>query len=239
MGLTVAWREVFAALFFYNNYDIQGSMPLGHIWSLSVEEHSYILLSIIAFFTRRFQLDAKWLIFAFAALFSAFGFYYWSKYNGAELDFKKWIHSEVSAFGIFISASILLFISHIKLIKFPIWFYFFLFFTGLALHWWSVPPPVRTTLGVGLFAFLVNILVKAPDLVKNILEFKPLILLGTWSFSIYLWQQPFYYASRNLQIMSAYTAVALALCFGVASFYLIENPIRLFLNRTWTGKNNV
>lgn len=49
LGKPVAWSEVATALTFTKNYFLasaeETAMPFGHIWSLSVEEHSYILLT--------------------------------------------------------------------------------------------------------------------------------------------------------------------------------------------------
>ena len=53
----VSWSEVGAAGIFINNYVVgvlgKEAMPFGHFWSLSVEEHSYIVLSLIAVTARR------------------------------------------------------------------------------------------------------------------------------------------------------------------------------------------
>jgi peptidoglycan/LPS O-acetylase OafA/YrhL len=238
IDLPIAWREVAAALFFFNNYDVAGTMPFGHIWSLSVEEHSYILLSLVALYCRKYDKDARLPVLLMAALFSLAGFWYWTQFSGRELEFGKWLHTEVSAYGIFISCGLLLWIGKTKIPTLPVFMYPLLILFGLALHWWSVPSPVRTTVGVGVFALTLNLLSAAPSVVKRVLGFKPLVMMGTWSFSIYLWQQPFYLASRNYHLLPEYMAAAIAIGCGIASYYLIENPVRLYLNSNWgtTGK---
>lgn len=237
----VAWDETFAALLFVNNY-VPGEvghavMPFGHIWSLSVEEHSYILLSIVAIAARRQWLPAKWMVTGLACCFSAFGFWYWTRYTGAELEFGKWLHSEVSAYGIFVSASLLLLLRGRRLPRLPAIAYLALIGGGILLHWWSVPSPFRTTIGVGTLALTVNLLANAPDVVKQALSFKPLRMMGLLSFSIYLWQQPFYLASRS-GAMPTSVALVLAIGCGAASFYLLERPVRAYLNRVW-GRSRV
>jgi len=234
-GKPINWYETAAALFFVNNY-FPGElgnlvMPFGHIWTLSVEEHSYILLSLVAIASRKHLANAKWTIASLTLFFSFVGFWYWSLYSGRELS-GKWLHTEVSAYGIFCSAMILLLFVTIKIPRFPSVIYLLLFCIGIMMHWWSVPDPLKTTVGVGIFALTVNLLSNAPQLIKQLLSFKPLRLAGIWSFSIYLWQQPFYVAYHS-GIMPAYLAVSLAIGAGVTSFYLIENPIRLYLNKTW------
>jgi peptidoglycan/LPS O-acetylase OafA/YrhL len=53
--------------------------------------------------------------------------------------------------------------------------------------------------------------------------------MGTWSFSLYLWQQPFYMLYRH-EGLPAPLALACALALGVSAFHLIENPARNWLN---------
>lgn len=62
-GKEINWSETLMAGLFINKY-FQGEightvMPFGHIWSLSVEEHSYIVLSLIAIAMRRCILNTQ------------------------------------------------------------------------------------------------------------------------------------------------------------------------------------
>jgi len=235
---TIDWDETIGGLFFVNNYfpDKIGSsvMPFGHLWSLSVEEHSYILLSLLAIVSRRKWINSKLSIACFTMFFSATGFWYWTKYAGSELDFGKWIHTEVSAYGIFISTCLLLFFNKKKIPRLPTFVYPLLLCVGIMMHWWSVPNPIRTTIGVAILALIVNLLSNAPEVIKNALSFKPLRMMGIWSFSIYLWQQPFYLAVYK-GAMSTYTAILLTFFCGIASYYLLESPVRSYINRVWGG----
>jgi peptidoglycan/LPS O-acetylase OafA/YrhL len=237
-GRPISWNEIFAALVFMNNYfpgELGNAvMPFGHIWSLSVEEHCYILLSLVAIASRKKWLCAKWTIAGLTVLFSAIGFWNFSHYSGREL-YGKDLHSEVMAFGIFASASFLLFLHKVKLPKLPTILFVFLVSIGILMHWWSIPAPLSRTVGVGFLALAVNLLFVAPDVVKQALSIKPLKMMGLWSFSIYLWQQPFYLAVHRTG-MSELLAVSSAICCGVASFYLLEQPLRLYLNSVW-GKS--
>jgi peptidoglycan/LPS O-acetylase OafA/YrhL len=66
--------------------------------------------------------------------------------------------------------------------------------------------------------------------VHAVLAAAPLRMLGLWSFSIYVWQQPFYLLSKY-HGMPHVLGLALAVACGVASFYLVEQPSRTWLNR--------
>ena len=105
---------------------------------------------------------------------------------------------------------------------------------GVLAHWWKVSPPLRTSLGVATFAAFVNALSNAPGSIKAALSLAPLRWAGKYSFSIYLWQQPFYVASRSNNMPLA-LALPLALACGLLSYHLVEQPARTYLNRVWRG----
>lgn len=244
LDLTPSWTETAAALLFVNNYfpgePGQALMPFGHIWSLSVEEHSYIVLSLVALASRRYGAPATKVIVALALLSVLAGVGYWMNYSGRELEFGKWLHTEVMSYGIWMSALLFLFLARrqeaqLKVVRLPAWTYPILLLLGIAVHWWSVPLPVRTFVGVGVFALTLNLLFAAPDVIKRALSFMPLRLMGLWSFSIYLWQQPFYLLVHR-QDWPKHWALLMALGMGLISFYALEQPVRRYLNRVW-GKD--
>jgi peptidoglycan/LPS O-acetylase OafA/YrhL len=238
VGKPVSWAEAAAAATFLTNY-FPGEpgaavMPFGHIWSLCVEEHSYIVLSLITIAARARIINARAATGTVALICAAAGVTYSLTYHGQRLEFDRWIHSEVSAFGIFASAFLLLRFNAQRKSTLPMWIFPALIGFGLAMHWWSVPALFRTILGVSAFALAINLLDRAPKIVQSALSFRPLRQLGLWSFSIYLWQQPFYlYVHRNG--MPAFLGLGCAILAGVASFYLLEKPARAYLNRRWTG----
>lgn len=234
-GRRVDWPDVVAAATFTNNYyeGVTGPwrMPLGHIWSLCVEEHSYIVLSIIAVVARRKLASARGMVTAAACLTAAIGIYYARTCEGSQLA-KMNLQTEVAAFGIFASAALLLWMQGVRIPRLPAILFAALAIFSLALHWWSVPATVRTIAGVGALALMVNLLSRAPAWIHAALSQPLLRQLGLWSFSIYVWQQPFYMFYRYYG-MDRYVGFALAIACGIASFYLVEQPVRLWLNAHW------
>lgn len=232
-GGAVDWSELTAAAAFLNNYLRPDTpvMPFGHFWSLCVEEHSYIVLSLLALGVRAGCFSARRAIGAALLVSIGIGALYSLSYRGPDLYHELWLHSEISSFGIFISAFILLWLHcwrrqvHWLLIA-------MLAVLGLALHWWRVPPFWRTFAGVTALALVVNLLERAPAWIHVILSFKPLRKLGIWSFSIYVWQQPFYVAVEAGHL-SVTAGLGLAIATGIASFYLLEKPARTWLNLRW------
>lgn len=231
-GKQINWSETLMASLFINNYfpgEIgHAVMPFGHIWSLSVEEHSYIALSFIAIAARRHILNVRHTI-GILILFSViWGVRYWLISPPGKLAFELWMRSEISSYGIILSAFLVLFFQKLKAPTLPAICYPAIITLGLSCYWWSMPIPVRGFIGVGLFALVVNLLPIAPDIVKKVLSFAPLRALGLYSFSIYLWQQVFYLGS-----LPAWMALGASIGCGVASYYLVENPVRHYLNTRW------
>jgi peptidoglycan/LPS O-acetylase OafA/YrhL len=238
LGRTIDWREsAFAATFLNNYFPGQPGaavMPFGHIWSLSVEEHSYIVLSLAALAVRKRLLGARAAVGLLALLSAAVGIWYWHSYTGTRLHFDRWLRSEVSSFGILVSSFLLLCFHGRQLPRMAGLAVPALAGLGLVLHWWTVPLPVATIAGVGALALAINLLRAAPPWLHALLSFAPLRRLGLWSFSIYLWQQPFYLlAARG--VLAPPAALAIAIVAGIASYYLVEQPARSWLNRRWTG----
>jgi len=234
-GRSIDWTEVAAAALFVNNY-VQATMqdatmPFGHIWSLCVEEHSYIILSLVAVAARRRWLRPKYAVAALAAMSALIGILYWTRFSGRELTFVMGPRSEVAAYGIFLSAALMIHFRERGMPQLPVLVCPALLCLGLALHWWSFANPVRTVLGVGSFALAINLLPASAPALKAALSIRPLRQLGIWSFSIYVWQQPFYRAIDDG--MPRWLALMWALVAGVASYYLVEGPARRYLNRVW------
>jgi peptidoglycan/LPS O-acetylase OafA/YrhL len=107
---------------------------------------------------------------------------------------------------------------------------------GIAAYWWRVVPPASLTIGCGAFALALNLMDRSPGLFRKMLELRALRRMGIWSFSLYLWQQPFYMLKERAGL-PAPLALACSLAVGVAAFYLVERPARSWLNRV-LGANN-
>ena len=242
-GIPVNYRESIAALFFVNNYigpeagPGTASMPYGHIWSLSVEEHSYIALSLVAVASRKKFLSTA---VGVGALFFASTIFvlYYQWINPPNLTFTYWLHTEVAAFGLLATA---LWVASRR--PFPSQFLStsiapVLLIVGIALHWWSTPLALQKLLGVGCFALAICSLSITKGWFASFLSWSPLRQLGVWSYSLYLWQQPFYIWMHTEERPAPLLALALALGCGLMSYYLIERPARTFLNARWKPKRD-
>lgn len=230
-GQIVVWPEWIAAALLINNYltDLGHiTMPVGHVWSLSVEEHSYIALSLVAILGRSDYISPQWLISILCGASILTGTWYFLNPTAG-----NWNHSEVAAFGLFLSAFFRILFDKTGIKQFPVYFYPIFLLLGLALQWWSVPKPIQAFVGIGFLALIVNILFKAPKSIQTILSFSPLRQMGIWSFSIYLWQQPFFFLVQRKGVMEPWVGLVLSVMIGFIGYHLIELPARRFLNRVW------
>lgn len=235
-GRELSLLELLSAATFTNNYvtpDRPWIMPLGHIWSLSVEEHAYIALSLIAVVTRSSPSRSLRAVALATGAIALTACVYGLIFDDARLAVLR-IRSEVAAFGIFVSGLLFLWgrqrpASRLHPLAIP-----GLMAVGVAAHWWAIPTPFRLLVGCGAFALALNSLHQAPRLLHTLLEWAPLRQLGVWSFSVYLWQQPFYMLVHR-EGMHPALGLALSLAIGIGAFHLIEQPARTSLNRWWSA----
>jgi len=228
--------ELFASLFFIRTYYpevpayFMSDLPTRHLWSLNVEEHSYVIMSILSLLLYFWRgLAAVLLLIYCAATFM--GFYYLVSMPAAELG-PMLFRTETTIGFIAFSAAYCL-IKRNREITLNPWISMVLLFAALLCYLTTVPVWFTFLLCPILLGVAVNHLVDSPKLVVSILSSKPLVHLGVLSYSIYLWQQIFY----KLHYAFPYgpvTGLILSLIFGALSFYIIENPARKYINQRWS-----
>lgn len=227
--------EVVATLFFLRTY-VPASpgiwepvgVPIGHLWSLNIEEHCYVLMSGLLFL-RLLRGREGYVLMLFGLVCIGVGFVYVGMGDNAP----HWgmIGTEVAAAHLMLAAGYRL-VREQRGITVPSWLPLAtlvmatLCYTRLT-PWWAMPllsPP--------LLAFTVNHLRDTHGAFKSILSVAPLRQLGIWSYSIYLWQQPFYFYAKAMPWGSV-TALPAAIAMALVSFYLLEKPCRTWLNQRW------
>lgn len=229
------WKAALTAVTFSYNYAailVDRAPALDHIWSLCVEEHAYLLLGLIAWRMRRAGFDPLPLLGGFAALALANGII---SYCIFDLTYEQtYWRTDVHVASILLSAFICLARRHPRypsLLRGP-HVALLALAGGVAAFFHAVPMPIHYVAGTALLAVAVNSIDDAPRPVRAVLSFRPLTLLGLWSFSLYLWQQPFYkFAVEQKAAVPAMFAAALA-C-AIISYYRVERPARSWLNRNW------
>lgn len=205
-------------------------LPTGHLWSLSVEEHSYIIMSILSV-----VLIAHRKIVAFLfSLFLLSVFICWYNYltiPASEFE-ATLIRTETAIGFIAFSAGYNLLIKRNNLVLngyVPVVCVFLAFACYVRLF----PIWLTFTLCPVLLGVAINHLLQSTALVRRLFCFAPLRWFGVLSYSIYLWQQIFYKLYYALP-GGALTAFLLSLIAGAGSFFLIENPARRYINTKWS-----
>jgi peptidoglycan/LPS O-acetylase OafA/YrhL len=95
-----------------------------------------------------------------------------------------------------------------------------------------IPTSLYYTLAVPLLALAVNTLDFAGGTLRGLLSSRPMVMLGLWSYSLYLWQQPFYKFVDERGSAPIPMLAAVFVC-ALCSYYVIEKPARGWLNRNW------
>jgi peptidoglycan/LPS O-acetylase OafA/YrhL len=232
--------SISACFLFYVNYflasnpGVELGLPAAHFWSLCVEEHCYVYLSLLSVFHRKLRIPPLWLIGGSILLCFAS-----AQMAGSE---SNWDPYQVYWRSDCRAASILLGAASACLVSLEVGSrksYFGVPTIGwgvLAVCWamyfrlHSMPEFTKYTAGTGLLA--IGLLLITQHAKGKLWAFPPLVWIGTASFSLYLWQQPFYIAVRKGHMTTGYAVVA-AIFTGLISYFLIEKPARNWINRCW------
>lgn len=215
----IGGKELAALLTFTSTYVLdlwKLKAPVGHLWSLNVEEHCYMLLALLAAFRW------KGLCLPLAGLtLVAIGLHH---HFSHDINAQYLLNTECAATGLLASAGYRQIAGTM-----PSWASPAALLAALACYVEHMPWWASVAVAPFLLAFAVNHVGISP--LRKPLEWKWLGALGLVSYSVYLWQQPFYKYPLPYHL-----GLLCALIVGAASFYLFESPIRRWLNNHWLGR---
>lgn len=251
-GVQATAGQTFSALlYFANYYDViwqyfgwtQRIVPWGHLWSLAVEEHFYLLFPfILAFFGRNHSTRLKLII----AMIVVVAIWRYFAFTGLKLP-EVYTYSttdcriESIAWGCLLAVVFDGYEGSKKRLDFFIGWHWVL--VGLGLILFSLlyrDETFRATIrysvqGVGIFILILNLYTFASlGFAINLLELKPMRFLGRLSYSLYLWHYPVLWGCYRLigedvgdVILPPHLLlIAIAGCILLAlfSYYWIERP---------------
>ena len=231
VGKPIDVTEIFSTVAFLRTYYPQVpniwqqfTVPTGHLWSLNIEEHCYVLMSLftlIAFLKKREGITMICIGISTIVL---------SIFYTTHLDLAPdlyIIRTECSASFLMISAGYSLVKCKFDRFVTPVMPVATFVVAVCSYCTWFPIKGFSVFLAPFLLSFTVNHLSVVWNGIHKLLCFTPLRLLGCWSYSIYLWQQPFHTIQNN---MYPGVAFVLAMIVSLTSFYCFENPIRTWLN---------
>ncbi len=244
----LGYREWLGSLFFYRNYTsllhLTASQPgwyTGNLWSLSVEEHFYLLLPAILVLTRRhYRASILLLISVLLALWC-----------GVQLHHRPWTliwhHTDACLDSLFVPAllAVIMAKSGMK-VKLQRWLRPWpLFFVATLL--------VVTLLDVSVLQLLVIAILTSCSVLGSVLnphgylgrflEFSPLKYVGRISYSLYIWHQLFVIRHlSDIQQLGEFQRwpLCMIMTFGcaIASYHLVERPMVRLGQRMATAQHS-
>ena len=228
--------DMISGLFFLRNY-IGTSLETGHLWSLAIEEQFYLIWPISLVFIG----SVRWRLYLTAALVCLLPFWQNLSFRlaGGAQAVNGWrtdLRMEPLAIGALLALLLAVpttrsLLTH-RFVQGPWPAAGALIFLCLALLTNALDVPVlRAFLPTMMWlcvAVAINCSIHGRDsLLTTVLETKPLVWLGTLSYSLYLWQQPF--APRLPHVPTTWfrtfpVDLLLALFLATCSYYIIERP---------------
>lgn len=226
MSKSFSWKQALSAGTFTYNYAmffVERSRDFDHYWSLCVEEHSYILLGLLAFLIRSKNLNAL-LILLTTTLLILVSTVVWGTLHQWEYYTTFWV-SHTRSLSI-VSAALLAVVTSRRLLFTSPIIVLVAFAAGIFLNGTYVPDYIKYTVGTWCLAYAVNNIELMPKLIGALFAWKPMQIAGIGSFSLYVWQQVFYKGTIRGGIVAT-------IIVAIASYVLIEKPFRQYLNAHW------
>lgn len=228
-------RDFVYALTFAFNYSPHHPWQLGHLWSLSIEEQFYLLwpLTLVALRQRRALVVAAAAVFASALLRAVFRAWALDAVDPPLFTTRM---TTFPGMCDYLAAGCTLALLRPWLLTRP-WYLRLTASRWLVL---TVPIilllnrvgsyPVVIALGTPVTNVCLALLIEsstrhAGSLAGRLLNWKPVVFLGTLSYSLYLWQQIFIDRGSGAWVNAFPQNVLLALLFALASWFLVERPL--------------
>lgn len=215
-------KEVFASLFFFRNYlSHSSSWFTGHFWSLSVEEHFYILWpSILAFLGLR---RGRW-----AAIIAVIAVAAW-RTSQWPLPGMSQYHTDVRLDGLLVGAIVALSFPRLKayfLHRSTVSISILVLIYAACIAMPGVAQSVaRLVQSIVIALLIVTTVSNRKSYAAGLLESSPLRWVGRLSYSIYLWQQLFFWQSGTAHRIEMPFRLIGALACAALSYYIVERPM--------------
>ncbi len=236
LGESLRRGELASAAFFYSNYWPARSWYTAHFWSLSMEEHFYLLWPVLlaGLGARRSLIPAGALLFASAV---------WRPWSLAHMSLSyPALQRTDTRLDAFLYAGLPAILLHgpyrLPLLRVltASWFRASSVLALAAAWAWMVAGSALSTgtlvESALLPAILVSVIYSPPSRIFRMLEWAPLRWVGRISYGLYLWQQLFFTpqpsASLSVAIETFLPSLILTFAAATMSYYLLERPLMTY-----------
>ncbi len=221
--------DVLAAVTYTMNYHYERSWELGHIWSLSIEEQFYLLWpALVLLGGRQRIIPISIAMIALAPVLRGIAWFVAPYPDDVIMEAYPCVMDAIAT-GCLLAAIRPRLDGHARYQRFlrsPMFLLVPLAVAGFNLPMWF---PVEYTLNISVMnvgiALIVDRCVRVPDdLVGRFLNWAPVVWVGTLSYSLYLWQEPFLNHLAKSEVNRFPINLVLAVACACASYYLVEKP---------------
>src|SRR5882672_1214917 len=211
------WIDIGAMFLYLINYDGGEPWMIGHLWSLGVEEQFYFIWPSALKMFYRHRVGVLLGAVVVGPIFSTICYHFKVPGGG-------YTYFPATAGNLAIGCLLAIYSSRVPEIR-P-WMMFLMMLAVILIPYYPANTPVRTLVELFLLWPLMNccmagILLHVVRTPYRILNLPPVVWLGRVSYSLYLWQQPFFFAPRGRPTYWLLFGVGLA----CLSYYLVEQPV--------------
>src|SRR5450432_910593 len=211
------WFDVGAMLLYLVNFDTVRPWMVAHLWSLGVEEQFYFLWpsALRKFYQHKVAILLA--VIAIAPIFSAICYHFKVPGGG---------YGMFPAVADNLAIGCLLAIFSPSIPKINPWFALTMLAAVVLIPFYPANTPPRTLLQLFVLWPIMNcsmagLLLHVVQTPYRFLNIAPVVWLGRVSYSLYLWQEPFFYAPPGQPAYKLLVGVGLA----CLSYYLVERPV--------------
>lgn len=244
-AVTLAWiigslalhsGDLFAALTYTMNYHYDRSWELGHLWSLSIEEQFYLVwpaLFLLGGPRRVVPISLAMIIIA--PILRVIAWFTMPHADDVVMEAYPCVMDSIAMGCLLAALSPRLDHNqtYLRFLRSPIFIMVPLIVWLASLPtWYGVEYTSNISFSNLGVALIVDRCVRFPDdWIGRTLNWAPLVWLGTLSYSLYLWQEPFLNHYAKSQVNTFPLNLILAFTCAVASFYLVEKPFLAWRDR--------
>ena len=224
---TFRWIDLGAMFLYLVNFDGGAPWRIGHLWSLGVEEQFYFLWPSALKIFYKHRVAVLLGSIAMGPVFSAVCYHY-KVPGGGDTMFPA------VAGNLAIGCLLAIYISDLPKIR--AWLAWIMLAAVILIPHYPANTPLRTIFELFVLWPLMNccmagLLLHVMQTPYRILNAAPVVWLGKLSYSIYLWQQPFFFAESGQPAYKLFVGLGLA----CLSYYLVERPFLEFREKRSRG----